>query len=129
VEIPIQNAPEFMAFFQENIGISPVWTCPVKTYNPHDKFSLYPMDPDNLYINFGFWDVVPSNKEKGYYNRLIEDRVEALQGKKSLYSDSFYTLEKFWQLYNKETYYKLKSKYDPDSRFKNLYDKSVNRQK
>ena len=30
VDIPIAAAAEFLEFFQRDIGISPVWTCPVR---------------------------------------------------------------------------------------------------
>ena len=56
---------------------------------------------------------------------MIEDKVEELGGHKSLYSTSYYTKEKFWQLYNGHEYQKLKAKYDPKARFKDLYEKTV----
>ncbi|MBF0429870.1 MAG: FAD-binding oxidoreductase [Fibrobacteria bacterium] len=125
VEIPVQHSEAFMQFFQKHIGISPVWVCPTKVYDPNAQYSLYTMDPDRLYINFGFWDVVPTTHEDGYHNRLIEDKVEELKGKKSLYSTSFYSEEKFWKLYNRDLYEELKKKYDPQGKFKNLFDKCV----
>jgi len=68
---------------------------------------------------------VPADRKEGYYNRSIEDRVESLNGKKSLYSDSYYSEEKFWELYNRKTYDELKAKYDPCRGFKDLYVKCV----
>lgn len=123
IEIPIKNCAEFMDFFHKEIGIKPVWVCPVKTHDPTVNYNLYSMNPSLLYVNFGFWDTVKTNKEKGYYNRKIERKVKKLQGKKSLYSDVFYSEEEFWELYNKEAYDKLKRKYDSQGKLKNLYEK------
>lgn len=127
VEIPIEHCAEFMHFFHEEIGIKPVWACPTMAYDGSKTFTMYPMDPKKLYINFGFWDVVSSKEhhEPGYFNRLIEKKVRELNGKKSLYSDSFYTEEEFWSLYDKTRYDALKKKYDAAKRFKNLYEKCV----
>jgi FAD/FMN-containing dehydrogenase len=127
VEIPIARAPEFLAFYHEVIRFLPVWVCPTRPYDRQAKFDLYPMDPDTLYVNFGFWDVIRfrQNLPAGYYNRQIEQKVSALGGMKSLYSDSYFTPEQFWQIYNKPAYETLKRKYDPAGRLKDLYRKCV----
>lgn len=130
VDIPIDNAAEFLAFFQREIGIKPIWTCPIGAYDKSVAFDLYPMDTDKLYINFGFWDVVRnrSNHPAGHYNRLIEKKVVELDGIKSLYSDSYFAEQEFWSIYNRERYENLKSRYDPQGRLKNLYQKVVLKQ-
>jgi FAD/FMN-containing dehydrogenase len=123
IEVPIKNASAFLEFFQEEIKISPIWVCPVKALTSQKIYPLYSLEPHQLYVNFGFWDSVESKKEPGYYNKLIEQKVENLGGKKSLYSDSFYSAEKFAKLYNEKAYKELKQKYDPSGMFKTLYDK------
>jgi len=125
VEIPVQHAAEFQDFLHERIGIRPVWICPVMAFRNQAVFPLYTTDPDTLYINYGFWGGVPSRKEAGYYNRLVEDKVSALAGKKSLYSTSFFTEEEFWTHYNEPAYRSLKRRYDPENYFPDLYEKCV----
>ena len=80
-----------------------------------------------MYVNFGFWDVVKTNREEGHFNKMIEEKVRSLNGKKSLYSTSFYSEGVFWELYNQSKYRKLKKKYDPQGRFRDLYEKCVKR--
>ena len=58
-------------------------------------------------------------------NRAIEQEVERLGGRKSLYSSSFYPEDEFWRIYNGSTYEHLKTKYDPGSRFLDLFAKCV----
>jgi FAD/FMN-containing dehydrogenase len=88
---------------------------------------LYPLEPDTLYVNVGFWSTVAlaPGQADGTYNRLIEDKVAELGGHKSLYSTSFYSPEEFWRLYNGDEYRKLKQRYDPDGRLPDLYAKCV----
>lgn len=124
--IPIQNAPQFFDFFHRSIGISPIWICPFQSYT-EKRYSLFPIDPAPLYIDFGFWDIVPSDKPKGTFNKQIEKKAVDLDGYKSLYSDSFYSEEDFWRIHSKSAFAQLKAKYDPKKAFKNLYEKCVQR--
>ncbi len=127
VDIPLQRAAEFYDFFDAEIGIRPVWICPVVVYEKAYEFPLFPMNKQQIYVNFGFWDVVRAKQAKpeGFYNKKVEAMVDKLGGIKSLYSDAYYDQAKFWQIYNQNAYESLKQKYDPGERLKNLYDKCV----
>jgi FAD/FMN-containing dehydrogenase len=127
VDIPIAAAPEFAAFFFREIAIRPIWICPFRGLADASKFNLYSFNPGSLYVNFGFWDSVPSDQPEGYYNRMIEAKVSELGGKKGLYSDAFYTAEEFWNIFDKSAYDWLKQKYDPSGKLKNLFEKAVGR--
>jgi FAD/FMN-containing dehydrogenase len=130
VDIPIQNAPRFLEFFQQEIGILPIWICPIRPYRKDVQFTLFPMDPATLYVNFGFWDVVRRSYPfpRGRHNRLIEKKVAELGGIKSLYSESYYEPEEFWRIYNRAAYDALKRKYDAAQAAKDLYQKCVLKQ-
>jgi FAD/FMN-containing dehydrogenase len=125
VDIPIENAPAYQKFFFDEINIRPVWICPFRAYDPTAPFDLYSFDPYKLYVNFGFWDTISTDKEAGHYNRLVEAKVSELHGKKGLYSDSYYTEKEFWNIYDKHAYDVLKQKYDPQKKLKDLYEKCV----
>ena len=126
VEIPIDNCAKFLEFFNKEIGIKPIWVCPVMSYKKM-KYDLYNLDGSKLYVNFGFWDIVKTKgeKENGYFNKKIEKKVKELNGKKSLYSTSYYDEKEFWELYNGKNYFKLKKKYDPCKIFPTLFLKAV----
>jgi FAD/FMN-containing dehydrogenase len=127
VDIPIENAAEFLRFFLDEIGIRPLWMCPIGGHDLSRKFPLYPLHGAGLFINFGFWDIVPNPEKRpaGYFNRKVENKVRELGGIKSLYSDAYYDEDTFWQLYDGEQYQRLKQKYDPGHKLKNLYQKCV----
>lgn len=127
VEVPIAAAPEFLDFYHREIRFMPVWICPTRAYRQDAVFDLYKMEPKTLYVNFGFWDVIRTREQRpaGYFNRQVERKVYDLRGMKSLYSDSFYTPDEFWRIYNRPAYDKLKRKYDAKGCLKNLYSKCV----
>lgn len=126
VDIPLANASAFLADFEAEIGIRPVWICPFVV--PGDRFSLFRLRTDTPYVNFGFWDMVRSDKPDGHYNALVEELVARHGGKKSLYSRSTYDERTFWSEYDREAYQALKRECDPDGRFPGLYEKAVQRQ-
>lgn len=124
VEVPIESAVEFFDFLFTEIGITPVWICPFKNLEVYD---LHAFEPNRLYINFGFWDMIPTTEREGHFNRKIERKTIDLNGKKGLYSTAFYDEETFWQIYDKANYDGLKLKYDPDRALQNIYAKCVKR--
>ncbi len=130
VEIPLENCLEFLDFYHDVIRFTPVWVCPTRPYNKDVQFDLYRMDPGRLYVNFGFWDVIKGRKKlpAGYYNKQLEQKVIELGGMKSLYSDSYFTADQFWQIYNKPAYDRLKKQYDPNGMLKDIYTKCVLRE-
>jgi FAD/FMN-containing dehydrogenase len=127
VVVPVDRLPVFMDVFSREVPIEPVWFCPLQQRSPEDVWELYRLDPETLYINVGFWSSVPAKADPDHHNRLIEDLVDRLGGRKSLYSTAFYDRERFWQLYNGPAYDVLKKTYDPDSRLLDLYAKVVER--
>jgi FAD/FMN-containing dehydrogenase len=124
VEIPVEGSADFLRFFDANVGMRPVWMCPLRAQR---AWPLYPLRPGEVYVNFGFWGTVPlrSGQADGYYNRLVEDEVAKLDGHKSLYSTSFYTEDEFYRRYNGDAYQALKRAYDGEGRLLSLYEKCV----
>ena len=123
VDIPIGRAAAFLADFEAEIGIRPVWLCPFVV--PDDRFSLFRLRTDTPYINFGFWDMVRSSEPDGHYNARVEALVAKHGGKKSLYSRSTYDEKTFWSIHDREAYEALKRECDPEGRFPGLYEKAV----
>ena len=126
VELPIERTTEFLEWFLEAVPITPIWLCPLRLRD-QDGWSLYPIRPGKSYVNVGFWSSVPVGASDGATNRLIEEKVDTLDGHKSLYSDSYYSREKFDELYGGEAYKTVKKIYDPNARLLDLYAKAVQR--
>jgi hypothetical protein len=124
VSIPLRNAPAFLDFLLSEIRITPIWLCPFRT-SVTTVYPLWPLEPNTLYVNFGFWDVLPAGREPGYFNRTIEHLTRELDGRKALYSSSFYDPEAFALLYDRQRYETVKHRCDPDGLFGDLYSKCV----
>ncbi|WP_308257901.1 FAD-binding oxidoreductase [Pseudonocardia lacus] len=123
VEIPVDRLVEFLDAFHREIGISPVWLCPVRLRGER-TWPLYPMTPGELYVNVGFWSAVPEVPGRpDAHNRRIERLVADLDGHKSLYSTVHYSADEFWQRYNGPAYRALKGRYDPRGRLGDLHTK------
>ncbi|GAA1779002.1 FAD-binding oxidoreductase [Nostocoides veronense] len=132
VEIPLERTEEFLAWFLDTIPIEPIWLCPIRlrdTSHGSRPWPLYPLTTGRDYVNVGFWsavDILPGATD-GDVNRAIEHQVHALDGHKSLYSDSYYDEDTFGSLYGGEEYARVKKIYDPHSRLPGLYAKAVGR--
>jgi len=126
VEIPVVNAPKFLEFFHREIKMLPIIAGPVRNPDASKAYPLFPLD-GRLYVNIGFWNAIPARKgkPKNFLNRLIEEKVTECEGRKMLYSDSYFTKEEFRALYGGDTYDVLKKKYDPTGKLKDLYQKCV----
>ena len=127
VEVPVDRLAEFMDVFAAEVGMEPVWFCPLQQRDPDAVWDLYQFDPHTLYVNIGFWGTVAMKpgQADNHHNKLIEKLVDDLDGRKSLYSTSFYEPDHFWELYNGPAYDVLKKTYDPDGRLLDLYAKTV----
>jgi FAD/FMN-containing dehydrogenase len=126
VEVPVERLGEFLDWFDAEVGMRPVWLCPLVA---HEDWRSYPLEPDRSYVNVGFWGTVHVGPDAADAprNRAIEAKVGDLDGHKSLYSDSFYDKDTFDRLYDGANLAAVKLRYDPDDRFISLYEKAVTR--
>lgn len=131
IEVPVENLPSFLEWFDAEIGMRPVWLCPLVSRGTSGggKWPTYPLEASRTYVNVGFWGTVhvgPSavNAPK---NRAIEAQVHELGGHKSLYSEAFYDKDVFNALYDGDNLAAVKARYDPGNRLTDLYSKAVKR--
>ena len=132
IEVPADQLEEFLDFFHREVGIEPIWVCPLKQRDPNVVWPLYEFDPNITYVNVGFWSTVPmaegTDPAEGVVNRLVENKVTELHGRKSLYSTAYYDRDEFASIYGGTAYAVIKEKYDPDGRLLGLYEKVVEQQ-
>jgi FAD/FMN-containing dehydrogenase len=132
VEIPVERLEEFLAWFDAEVGMRPVWLCPLVSPGTSAgvQWPTYPLRPGATYVNVGFWGNVHVGPDapNAPVNRAIEARVHELGGHKSLYSEAFYDRETFDRLYDGDHLAAVKRRFDPHDRLSSLYDKAVRRQ-
>jgi FAD/FMN-containing dehydrogenase len=126
IEVRAERLPAFLRWFDEHIGMRPVWLCPLRATR---AWPSYLLEPGATYVNVGFWGTVPvdAGAADGDRNRAVEARVTELGGHKSLYSDAYYDRETFDRLYGVDNQRRVKALTDPDNRLTGLYEKAVNR--
>ena len=100
IEVPVGRVAEFCTWFDAEVGMRPVWLCPLRLRGDR-LWPLYPLAPRTTYVNVGFWGTVlgPTDSPVGAVNRAIEDKVTELGGHKSLYSDAYYDRPAFESIY------------------------------
>ena len=127
VQLPVGRTGGIRRRLQREVPISPFWLCPLRRRDRDATWELYPLDPATLYVNVGFWSSVPlePGMDANRHNRWVEEEVDRLGGRKSLYSTAFYDEERFWDLYNGSAYQALRQRYDPAGRLLGLYAECV----
>jgi FAD/FMN-containing dehydrogenase len=126
IEVPVARLGEFLDWFDEHVGMRPVWLCPLRLRG-ETSWPSYPLQPGLTYVNVGFWGTVHVGDDapNSPMNRAIENKVAELDGHKSLYSESFYDPATFDRLYDGQNLAAVKKQYDPEDRLTSLYDKAV----
>jgi FAD/FMN-containing dehydrogenase len=132
IEVPVTRLRDFMDWFDAEVGMRPVWLCPLRLREPEGTGSArawptYPLEPGTTYVNAGFWGTVPirDGHRDGDVNRAVEDEVTRLGGHKSLYSDAYYDRATFDALYGTSNLTAVRKEVDPEGRLTELYDKAV----
>lgn len=114
---------DFLNFVDENIGIYPLWLCPILP-EPQSQLSCNGLDT-GLAINIGIWGPRITNYERFVAtNRLLEKELAKSSGKKWMYAHAYYTEEEFWNIYDKPWYDNLRKAYHAEY-MSSIYDKIV----
>lgn len=118
---PASKFVEFANFIGAELNTYPLWLCPMlpDTTSP---FQLNNLKTKSI-INVGVWGAnIPNYDEFIKVNRLIENKVLELGGRKWSYAHSYFTKSEFWSMYDKRHYNQLRKKYYATS-LPTIYDK------
>jgi len=128
VVLPFGGVTGFFNWICENIGLFPLWVCPILVpgsqsggglFNPrslsrsanHDA-GMDQKDTRELMLNIGLWGPCPHGSDPISINRALETKVKEANGMKWLYAQTFYTEDEFWSIYeNRDAYQALRKKY------------------
>ena len=124
--LDINKCSTFFGWYNEEIAVYPMWICPSSNTTETGKYVLHNFDFDYL-VDIGIYTGKErqKGKPKNYFNKLLEEKVIELKGMKGLYSESYFSKEEFWQLYDEKNYVRLKKQFDPENIFPNIYDKTI----
>lgn len=109
--IPLQHAKAFIEQTIVLTGIFPLWLCPVKGTTQAQILAPHQSQKETLYIDVGVYGLPNKSNSLQVINRQLDQWMRALDGRKMLYSYSFYNAEEFWEIYPKISYENLRNRY------------------
>lgn len=124
VFVPLSRAAEFMDWYRREIDFFPLWCVPYRRVRPYEWLSeeLLRKTTDDRWVNLAIYGLKPPPGRN--VHALIEQRLLAIGGLKTLISHNYYSEDDFWRTYNRANYDAVKALVDPDNVFRGLYEKT-----
>jgi delta24-sterol reductase len=108
--LPADQFVPFCEYIDTKLETYPLWLCPMLP-DKTSPFQLNNLDVPSI-INVGVWGAnIPHYDDFFAANRLIEQKVLELGGKKWSYAHSYFTEAEFWSMYDKPYYDEIRKKY------------------
>lgn len=120
--LPLSKAQKFLTLCIQQLGIFPIWLCPIKATNKPQKMSPHYL-AERLLIDIGLWGKPRGSKNIVQVNKTFERYLTEYGGRKMFYADSFYSENEFWKLYDKKWYQRMRKKYKAEAVFPNIWEK------
>jgi hypothetical protein len=122
--IPFSRLKDFLEWYARDFGHFPLWVVPYARVHDYEWLtdSFWAKLSDKLFIDIAIYGM----KQRGdtNYYRLMEEKLQELNGIKTLISYNYYKEDEFWQIFNRKNYDAVKAITDPDNIFRNLYEKT-----
>ena len=122
--IPLDNMCKFIKETTEISKVYPIWLCPIKTFK--DSKTIFSL-PNNgkIYVDVGVYGGWTNKFENDFLikNKEIEILLHQNGGIKFLCNMNYYDKDFFWEIYDKNEYLKIKTKYDKKNNLLNIHDK------
>jgi delta24-sterol reductase len=120
--VPLSQTNNFLAFSKKHLDIYPLWLCPIKSTQTQQYLSPHFLD-EKMLIDVGIWGNIPAGKTALQMNKLFENYVQKIGGRKMLYAEAFYTEQTFWNIYDQKNYNRLRKKFKAEDRFPTVWEK------
>lgn len=122
--IPFSEGENFMNWYEKEINFFPLWCVPYKIARHYEWVSekFFQKMKDELFLDIAVYGL-PKRPDKNYY-KMFEEELMNINGIKTLISTNYYSEGDFWKTWNKDNYYAVKGKTDPENIFLDLYTKT-----
>ena len=122
--IPFSRLKEFLEWYARDFDHFPLWVVPYARRHDYEWLtdSFWAKLSDKLFIDIAIYGM-KQHGDTNYYS-LMEDKLQELNGIKTLISYNYYKEDEFWQIFNRKNYDAVKAITDPDNIFRNLYEKT-----
>ncbi|KAL1297032.1 hypothetical protein AAFC00_004623 [Neodothiora populina] len=109
--LPFSTAEKFVDYTGSELGIWPLWLCPLKR-SPQPTMHPYTKEDNDMMLNIGVWGFGPDNRaEFVAAERGLEAKLRELGGMKWLYAQTYYDADEFWSMFDRKWYDGLREKY------------------
>lgn len=124
--IPENTSLEFLEGILKDPAVFPIWLLPIKGTCAPQIFAPHLLSKgmkNGYFINFGIYGVPSYEEPLSSITRRLEKKTHELDGRKVLYSRSYYTQEEFWKIYSRSAYEALRKKTAANGFWHNIVDK------
>jgi hypothetical protein len=132
--IPTESTKRFLIWVCDNIPLTtPIWLCPVKSNNnqpftPSYSSRMLNEDPSSatfhpMMINCGIYGRV-SDGRGVIHTQQLEAMCQAEGGRKMLYAQNHYSENEFWDVFDHNTYERVRENHSAAEAFPSLYEKT-----
>ena len=122
--LPFSRLKEFLLWYDQDFGHWPLWCVPYHRVHDYEWLadSFWKGMDDQLLVDIAIYGM----KQRGEINyyRLMEQKLQELNGVKTLISYNYYPEDEFWTIFHRENFETVKAVTDPDNIFRNLYEKT-----
>ncbi len=122
--LPFSRLKEFLVWYAKDFGHFPLWCVPYRRVHDYEWLadSFWKGIADELMVDIAIYGM-KQRGETNYY-RLMEEKLQELNGVKTLISYNYYAEEEFWQIFHQKNFEAVKAITDPNNIFRNLYEKT-----
>ena len=124
VFLPFSKLPEFLAWYERELGHFPLWCVPYRRVRDYEWLDerFYAGTHDSLFVDLAIYGM---KQPRGVnVHRVIEQKLLELGGIKTLIAHNYFTPDEFWSIWNRRNYERVKQLTDPRNRFRDLYSKT-----
>ena len=124
VFLPARRFEELYRWHERSLGYFPLWVVPyrVPRMYPWVAPAHAARMADDLLIDCAIYGM-PNGDPDVDLSEVLERKVFELDGIKTLISRNHYSVDRFWEIYNRPLYDEVKRRLDPSGVFGDLYQK------
>jgi FAD/FMN-containing dehydrogenase len=102
----------------------PLWVVPYRRVHDYEWLAddYWKQLDDDLFLDIAIYGMKQTGERNTH--RMIEEKLRALGGIKTLISHNYYPEDEFWQIFNRRNYDAVKRITDPQNLFRDLYAKT-----
>ncbi len=115
---------EFFRYYAQVFDFFPLWIVPYRIEEPYPwlEDGFRSQITDKLFIDCAIYGK-PNDKPGVDYYSLLEEKLFEIGGLKALIARNTYSEERFWQIYSRDRYARVKELTDPTGHFRGIYEK------